>query len=84
MTDKRKKEWSPKAKARLAGAFEALEGFTSAFGQVNIVNRLLVANNAAATAQNILQHATAEIPVQLWLLIFGVNNQRWKAQAGLA
>src|SRR5215469_10934640 len=23
----------------------------------------------------------AEIPLQLWLLIFGVNNERWKAQA---
>jgi hypothetical protein len=23
----------------------------------------------------------AEIPLQLWLLVFGVNNERWKAQA---
>ena len=23
----------------------------------------------------------AEIPLQLWLLIFGVNNERWRAQA---
>jgi len=23
----------------------------------------------------------AEFPLQLWLLIFGVNNERWKAQA---
>jgi hypothetical protein len=26
----------------------------------------------------------AEIPLQLWLLIFGVNNERWKAQAEAA
>src|SRR5205823_5725889 len=26
----------------------------------------------------------AEIPLQLWLLIFGVNNERWKAQAALS
>ena len=26
----------------------------------------------------------AEIPLQLWLLIFGVNNERWKAQAAEA
>ena len=52
------KEWSPKAKARLAGVFQALEGLTSAFGQVNVLGRLLVAGNAAATAENILQHET--------------------------
>jgi Domain of unknown function (DUF4386) len=48
--------WSPKAKARLAGAFEALEGFTSTFGQVTILNRLLAVGNAAVTAENISQH----------------------------
>jgi uncharacterized protein DUF4386 len=26
----------------------------------------------------------AEIPLQLWLLIFGVNNERWRAQASLS
>jgi len=26
----------------------------------------------------------AEIPLQLWLLILGVNNERWKAQASLS
>jgi len=52
------KEWSPKAKARLAGAFEALEGFTSTFGQVNVLGKLLVVGNAAATAANILKHET--------------------------
>jgi hypothetical protein len=57
MTEK-VREWSPKAKARLAGVFETLEGFTSTFGQVTILGRLLVVGNAAATAQNILEHET--------------------------
>lgn len=57
MTQK-SKEWSPKAKARLAGVFEALEGFTSSFGQVTVVGQLIVVANAAATAANILNHET--------------------------
>jgi hypothetical protein len=57
MTQKAK-EWSPKAKARLAGVFDVLEGFTSTFGQVTALGRLLVVGNAAATAANILQHET--------------------------
>jgi hypothetical protein len=52
------KEWSPKAKARLAGVFEALEGFTSTFGQVIVLGQLIVVGNAAATAANILKHET--------------------------
>lgn len=52
------KEWSPKAKARLAGIFELLEGLTSTLGQVNVLGRLVVLGNAAATAANILQHET--------------------------
>ena len=52
------KEWSPKAKARLAGVFEALEGFTSSYGQMTVLGQLMVAGNAAATAANILQHQT--------------------------
>ena len=57
MTQKAK-EWSPKAKARLAGVFEALEGFTSSWGQVTVLGQLMVVGNAAATAANILQHET--------------------------
>src|SRR5437660_10440976 len=57
MTEKTK-EWSPKAKARLAGVFEALEGFTSSYGQMTVLGQLMVAGNAAATAVNILQHET--------------------------
>jgi len=47
---------SPRAKARIAGVFEALEGFASSQGQVFILGRLVVAGSAAATAANILQH----------------------------
>lgn len=49
-------EKSPRFKARLAGVFEALEGMTSAFGQVAVLGRLVVSGNAAATAANILGH----------------------------
>jgi len=49
-------EASPRAKARLAGVCEALEGFTSAYGQVFIRDRLIVSGDAAATAANILGH----------------------------
>jgi len=55
---KRAKEWSPKAKARLAGVFQALEGTTSTLGQVFLLGRLIVVGNAAATAANILKHET--------------------------
>src|SRR6202142_4187705 len=47
---------SPRFKARMAGVFESLEGLTSAFGQVVVLGRLVVADNAAATAANILGH----------------------------
>jgi hypothetical protein len=46
--------WSPRARARLAGVFEALEGLTSSGGQVFILGSLVVAGDAAATAANIL------------------------------
>ena len=54
----RAKRWSPKAKARLAGVFQALEGLTSTFGQVIILGQLIVVGNAALTATNILTHQT--------------------------
>ena len=57
MTEKAK-GWSPKASARLAGVFEALEGFTSSWGQVTVLGQLMVVGNAVATATNILQHQT--------------------------
>ena len=47
---------SPRLKARMAGAFELLEGLTATFGQVIILNRLVVHADAAATAANILVH----------------------------
>jgi hypothetical protein len=49
-------EVSPRFKARVAGVFEALEGLTSAYGQVVVLGRLVVAGNASATAANILGH----------------------------
>ena len=53
---KRISEVSPRFKARVAGIFEALEGLTSAYGQVIVLGRLVVAGNAPATAANILGH----------------------------
>ena len=49
---------SPRARARLAGVFEALEGLTSSVGQVLILGGLIVSGDAAATATNILAHET--------------------------
>jgi hypothetical protein len=51
---KRVAAMSPRAKARLAGVFEFLEGTASASGQVVILGGLVVQGNATATAHNIL------------------------------
>jgi len=53
---KRISEMSPRFKARLAGAFELLEGSTSTIGQVVILGRLVIAGDAAATAANLVGH----------------------------
>ena len=45
---------SPRARARLAGVFEALEGFPAAFGQVTVIGMLAVGGDAATTAHNFL------------------------------
>ena len=37
---------SPRGRARIAGAFEAAEGVTSAYGQVVILGRLVVSGSA--------------------------------------
>ena len=47
---------SPRLKARMAGACQLLEALTSGFGQVIVLDRLVVSGNAAATAANILGH----------------------------
>jgi hypothetical protein len=47
---------SPRFKARLAGACEALEGITSSYGQVFILGKLVAFHNPAATAANIAAH----------------------------
>lgn len=45
---------APRARARLAGLFELLEGSASSSGQVFILGSLVVQGSAAATAHNIL------------------------------
>ncbi|HXP47869.1 MAG TPA: DUF4386 domain-containing protein [Terriglobales bacterium] len=47
---------SPRFKGRMAGAFQLLEALTAGFGQVIVLDRLVVAGNAAVTAANILGH----------------------------
>jgi len=49
---------SPRARARFAGFFDAMEGWTSSSGQVFLLGSLVVQGNAAATAHNILAHET--------------------------
>jgi hypothetical protein len=49
-------EASPRFRARMAGAFQLLEALTAGFGQVIVLDRLVVAGNGAATAANILGH----------------------------
>ncbi len=53
---KRIAEASPRSLARMAGVFQLLEAITAAFGQVIVLDRLVVSGNAAATATNILAH----------------------------
>ncbi len=50
------REASPRFKARVAGAFQLLEALTAGFGQVIVLDKLVVSGNAAATAANILGH----------------------------
>ena len=49
---------SPRTKARVAGAFEFLEGAAASVGQVLILERLVVANDPAATATRILANGS--------------------------
>jgi hypothetical protein len=49
-------EASPRSKARMAGACQLLEAITATFGQVIVLNKLVVSGNAAGTAANILGH----------------------------
>jgi hypothetical protein len=49
-------EVSPRFKARMAGVFQLLEALTATFGEVIVLDRLVVSGNAAATAANILGH----------------------------
>src|SRR6202142_2131979 len=49
-------EVSPRFKARMAGVFQLLEALTAGFGQVIVLDRLVVAGNPAVSAANILGH----------------------------
>ncbi|MBZ5597429.1 MAG: DUF4386 domain-containing protein [Acidobacteriia bacterium] len=49
-------ETSPRSLARMAGVFQLGEGITATFGQVIVLDRLIVSGNAAATGANILGH----------------------------
>lgn len=53
---RRRSSWSPRVKARIAGVCQLLEALTATFGQVIILNRLLVSGNAPATGASILGH----------------------------
>src|SRR6202521_4319691 len=57
---------SPRLKARMAGACQLLEAITATFGQVIVLNKLVVSGNAAATAANILGH--------VWLFWLGFTS----------
>src|SRR5579864_2569925 len=45
---------SPRARARLSGVFQALEGLPAVFGQTIVLGMLVVNGDPAATARNIL------------------------------
>jgi hypothetical protein len=49
-------EASPRFTARMAGVCQLLEALTATFGQVIVLSKLVVSDNAAATASNILGH----------------------------
>jgi hypothetical protein len=49
-------EASPRLKARIAGVFYLLTILTRMFVEISVRNRLVVSDNAAATATNILAH----------------------------
>ena len=49
-------ETSTRFKATMAGACQLLEALTAGFGEVIVLDRLVVSGNAAATAANILGH----------------------------
>ena len=60
-------EVSPRLKARIAGAFYLVTILTRMFVEIFVRNRLVVSDNAAATATNILAHEP------LWRLGFATD-----------
>jgi hypothetical protein len=60
---------SPRFRARVAGVFEALAMYVYPPLAFHLFPFIAGAS------------ALAEIPLQLWLLVMGVNSQRWNEQA---
>jgi len=60
-------EASPRLNARIAGAFYLVTILTRMFVEIFVRNRLVVSDNAAATATNILAHEP------LWRLGFATD-----------
>ena len=66
-------EASPRFKARIAGAFYLLTILTRMFVEIFVRNRLVVSDNAAATATNIMEHES------LWRWGFAPTSSRSQA-----
>lgn len=49
---------SPRARARLSGVFQALEGMPAVFGQTIVLGIVVVNGNASSTAHNIMANET--------------------------
>lgn len=58
VTDDGMTEMSPQTKARIAGAFYLVTVLAGVYAQAFISERLVVSRDAAATAANILTHAS--------------------------
>jgi hypothetical protein len=78
---------SPRTRARLTGVVYLPFFATAVLGAVVApgISGPGAAGNGAATANNIMAHQTSFrlgwAPDLLWLLIKGVNSQRWTGQA---
>ena len=69
------RDWTPRMRARVTGAFELLEGLTSIVGQMVIPGMLIAARDAAATASNILANEglyRAGIAIAILCVVFHV------------
>ena len=84
-------EFSPQAYARTAGFLYLIVIVGGGFAELFVRQRLVVINDAAATAQDILApgiassvfallmiSGLAEVALCLWLLLKGVNVAKWQ------